>query len=490
MSNFDIYVEKIDNVWIKIHAERGVKMELSEYFTFFVPGYQFMPSYRNKIWDGKIRLLNVMTGGIYAGLLGQVIHFCETREYKYKVDDAFINDTQFSPEDVIQIAKDFECKFEPREYQCRAVAEALNNKRNLILSPTASGKSLIIYLISRYLNEDSNKKILIIVPTTSLVSQMAKDFIDYNQGKDLDIHKIKSGADKNIEADYTISTWQSIFKMPKAFFEKFDAVIVDEAHLAKAKSITKIMEKNPHAEYRYGFTGTLDETETHKLVLTGLFGNIYKVIQTKDLIENKTLSEFKIKAISLRYPEHIRKQCRGMNYQAEMDFLVKYHPRNRFITNLASNLNGNTLVLFQYVEKHGKVLEDMLKKQDKPVYFIHGGVDADIREEVRQIAESNTGIIILASYGTFSTGINIKNLDNIIFAFSSKSKIRNLQSIGRVLRKTNKGNNQAVLYDITDDLRLNSKNNFALKHFEERYKIYSSEGFKCKIYEVDIKGNS
>jgi len=481
-----VFVEKVNEVYVKVHAEPGVKMEMSEYFTFFVPGYKFMPAYRNKVWDGKIRLLNTMTGYIYAGLIGYISNFCSQRDYELELDGALKNEQNYEDDYGYKLAKEFDSAFEPREYQNEAVVRSLRSKRGLLLSPTASGKSFIIYLLSRY-HREHGRRILIVVPTTSLVSQMASDFVEYNKGRQLDIHKIMAGVDKNVEADYTITTWQSVYKMPKDWFSQFDVVVVDEAHLAKAKSLTKILEKMPETEYRYGFTGTLDDTQTHELVLTGLFGPVYQVTETKKLIEEKTLAEFNIKAITLQYSDEIRKINKNKSYQEEIDWIVKNEARNKFIRNLAHSLPGNTLILFQFVDKHGKVLEPMLHKKGKTVHFIHGGVGAEDRESVRGIVESSGDNIILASYGTFSTGVNIKRLDNIIFASPSKSKIRNLQSIGRVLRKGN-GKEKATLYDIVDDLQWKSHKNFAVRHFMERVKTYSNEGFEFRIYNVDLKG--
>jgi superfamily II DNA or RNA helicase len=316
---------------------------------------------------------------------------------------------------------------------------------------------------------------------------MASDFIEYNGGQELDIHKIRGGIDKNIEADITISTWQSIYKLRKDWFAKFGVVIGDEAHLFKAKSVSSVLEKMPECQYRYGFTGTLDGTQTHRLVLEGLFGSVFEVTRTKDLIDDNTLAEFDIKALVLQYPDEIRKLNKNMSYQEEIDWIVRSEARNKYIRNLAHGLKGNTLILFQFVEKHGKVLEPMLQKEGKVVHFIHGGISAEDREEVRSVAESSDNNIILASYGTFSTGVNIKRLDNIIFASPSKSKIRNLQSIGRVLRKGN-GSDKATLYDIVDDLQWKSKKNFAVKHFLERVDIYNDEGFDYKIYNIKMRG--
>jgi superfamily II DNA or RNA helicase len=244
----------------------------------------------------------------------------------------------------------------------------------------------------------------------------------------------------------------------------------------------------PECQYRYGFTGTLDGTQTHKLVLEGLFGSVYEVTKTKKLIEDNTLADFGITAIVLQYPDEIRKLNKNKSYQEEIDWIVGNEARNKYIRNLAHSLEGNTLILFQFVEKHGKILHPMLEGGNKTVHFIYGGVGADEREAVRHLVESSNNNIILASYGTFSTGVNIKRLDNIVFASPSKSKIRNLQSIGRVLRKS-KDNTKATLYDIVDDLQWKSSKNFATKHFMERVKVYNEEGFEFRIYNVNIKGD-
>ena len=481
-----VNIERVNDVYIRVRTESGIKMELSKHFEFEVPGAKFSPAYRNKIWDGKIRLFSAMTGMIYAGLLPHIVKFCATRDYECEVD------AQLKPDESVQdtagydLAKEFDAIYEPRDYQNNAIVHALKNNRSLLLSPTASGKSLIIYLLSRF-HAEQGRRVLIVVPTISLVTQMATDFVEYNKNRYINIHKIMGGVEKNIDAEYTITTWQSVFKEKKDWFSKFDMVVIDEAHLAKAKSITGIMEKMPDCKYRYGLTGTLDGTQTHKLVLEGLFGAVFDVVKTKTLIDDKTLAEFKIKSVVLSYPDTIRKANTGKTYQEEIDWIVRNESRNSFIRNLAWSLPGNTLILFQFVEKHGKVLHPILAREDKTIHFVHGEVQAQDRENVRHITETTDNNIILASYGTFSTGINIRRLDNIIFASPSKGKIRNLQSIGRVLRKGN-GKEKAALYDIVDDLQWKNKKNFAVLHFLERVKIYTEEGFDFKIYNVDIKG--
>ena len=479
-----IEIERLDETYNKITCDPGIGFELSEYFTFEVPGAKFMPAVRNKVWDGKIRLYNVMSCLLYAGLNKYVEEFASKRNYQviYKSDFSADEFSVKEAEEFIETLK-IPSKYQPRDYQIKAFVHAIRNRRSLLLSPTASGKSFIIYLITRYYHA----RTLIIVPTTSLVSQLASDFGDYGFVSDRFVHRIFSGQDKQTDKPITISTWQSIYKMPKAFFEQYNVVIGDEAHLFKAKSLTSIMSKLSNCRYRFGFTGTLDGTQTHQLVLEGLFGPVRKVTTTAELIDQKHLTKFEIKAIILKYPDEIRKQVSKLDYQAELDYLVRNDARNKFIMNLTLSLSGNTLLLFQFVEKHGKVLYDMIKDCGRAVYFVHGGVDGEDREQIRKFLETQQDAIIIASVGTFSTGVNIPSLRNIISASPSKSKIRNLQSIGRVLRKS-AGKDGATLYDIADDMSWKNRQNFTILHFMARVAIYNEEKFDYRIYPVNLKG--
>jgi superfamily II DNA or RNA helicase len=481
-----------DEVHVKIECDRGLAQELSDYFTFEVPGAKFMPSYRNRMWDGKIRLFNTASHTIYKGLTRRIEKFCHDRDYECVVHGGINHVNDIPLNELEELLKG---KFTPRDYQLRAIAHALRVHRALILSPTASGKSFIIYSILKYLlTQGECQKALLIVPTTSLVSQMNADFDDYSSEEPqfYYTHMIMEGQAKNHDsANIFISTWQSIYKQPKKWFDQFDVVIGDEAHQFKATSLTSIMGKLDKCKWRFGLTGTLDGTQTNKLVLEGLFGSVMKVIQTKELIESGTLSAFRIKALVLKYPENLCKQQKSNTYQDEIEFLITNEYRNKFIKNLAMTREGNTLILFQMVDKHGKVLYDSINdsvKGDRKVFFVHGGVGANEREEIRKIVESEKNAIIVASYGTFSTGINIRNLHNVIFASPSKSRVRNLQSIGRALRK---GDNKevATLYDIADDLSYKSWNNHTLKHFAERVKIYNEEEFDYKMYNIKV-GNA
>jgi superfamily II DNA or RNA helicase len=485
----DVIIRKKNEVYLQLKTLPHISYELSDHFTFEVEGAQFMPAFKNKYWDGKIRLYSPGTGEIYAGLREYIEQFCQERGYHYDYADNEFFGMANEEDELVSLdgVKSFVKKFttlKARDYQYRAIYEALRKKRKLIVSPTGSGKSFMIYSIVRFLQE-TGQKIMIVVPTTSLVEQMYKDFIDYGWDAEEHCHKVYAGFEKVSGKPITITTWQSVYKQKRKFFENFTAVIGDEAHLFKAKSLTDILTKLHHAKYRVGFTGTLDGSKTNKLVLEGLFGPHEKITNTNDLIKQGHLSRLKIKIISLRH-NHVKFD----SYHEEIDYLVSHPKRNNFIKNLSLDLAGNTLVLFNYVERHGEPLFELINssaKEGRKVFFVHGGVDVKDREQIRSITEQESNAIIIASYGTFSTGINIKNLHNIIFASPSKSRVRNLQSIGRVLRKGD-NKNAAVLYDIADDTSKDSSNpNYTLKHLFERVKIYNQENFDYEIINVKLK---
>ena len=484
----DLILHHKDEAFIRFECDRNIAQELSDYFTFHVPGYQFVPAYKNRLWDGKIRLADLRTFLIYRGLIPYIEKFCEEREYKLALDPIISVTENFSAIEAEQFAKSLNLPHEVRDYQLKSFIQAVRNKRLLLLSPTASGKSLILYLIIRYLQMADYKRGLLIVPTTSLVEQMYSDFASYGYDSDQYCHRQYAGKDKHTNKFLTITTWQSIYKNEKDYFEQFDFVLGDEAHQFKAKSLTTILSGCTNTKYRIGTTGTLDGTQTHRLVLEGLFGPVYKATTTAELIDKGQLASFKIKCLILKYPDAICKEARSWDYNQEMEYIVKNNARNEFIKNLVMSLKGNSLVLFQFVEKHGKNLYEIIKQEagDRKVFFVHGGTDVDIRESIRAITEKEMDAIIVASYGTFSTGVNIRNLHNIIFASPSKSRVRNLQSIGRGLR-LGENKEQAVLFDVADDFRIGKFANFTLKHFAERVKIYDEEKFNYKFYNIELK---
>ena len=314
---------------------------------------------------------------------------------------------------------------------------------------------------------------------------MAGDFISY--GYEGEPHKIMADRDKDSDSQIFISTWQSLIKMPKSWFQQFDVVVGDEAHGFKAKSLITIMTNLNQCKYRFGTTGTLDGTQVNALVLEGLFGKTLQVTTTAKLMSDKHVADLNIKLLLLKHSNETRALAKNMDYQTEIDYIVTSQKRNKFIRNLALSLEGNTLVMFQFVEKHGKVLYDMIREaaKDRKVFFISGDVKADEREAIRHAIENEKNALLVASTGTTSTGINIPSMQNIIFTSPSKARIKTLQAIGRILRLSNK-KDLATVYDIADDMSWKDKKNFTLLHFMERVRIYASEKFQYKNYSIDL----
>ena len=484
----DLKIAKKNEVYLKVEAPDHVKYELADFFTFEVESAKFMQkTKRYRGWDGKIRLFSPATGELYVGLVDYLTDWAKKNKYEYEIEESEfygspddVNDL-ITPVGVAGFVKSLNLPVKVRDYQYQAIYECLRYNRRLLLSPTASGKSLMIYALVRY-HVNIERNVLIVVPTTSLVEQMYKDFQSYGWKASSYCHRIYAGQEKYTNHKVVITTWQSIYKEPKKWFDRFDAVIGDEAHQFKAKSLSTLMSKLHDCKYRVGFTGTLDGANVNQLVLEGLFGRCSQVTSTNKLMKKGYVAKLKVKVILLKHEEKLFE-----GYQDEIDYLVEHSGRNKFIKNLAKDCKGNTLILFNYVDRHGIPLFNLINSDtDQPVYLVHGGVDTDDREDIRQLTETSDNAIIVASYGTFSTGINIRNLHNVIFASPSKSRIRNLQSIGRVLRKGD-NKSKALLYDIADDISTDRGNNYTLNHLMERVKVYNEEKFDYEIIDLKLK---
>ena len=480
-----IKIKDIDSVNIEIDCEKSIAKELSLFFTFNVPNSQYNPAFRKKKWDGKIRLFNLLTQKIYKCLLPYVFKFANERSYKVEYESTLLPDNS---EVVFPKVYSNNSQIFPHDYQKEAVIHALKNRRCLLISPTGSGKSLIIYMLLLELIKRTTKKILIVVPTTGLVTQLKSDFIDYANSTEIEkhIHLIYGGMEKITNRRIVISTWQSLYNQDDSFFSEFESIIGDESHLFKAKSLIKIMNKLKKCDYRIGTTGTLDGTQVHRLILEGLFGAVHQVTSTKELIDREVLAQLKIQCVSLGYSDPDKNQIKRAKYQEEIEWIVTNDKRNKFITNLANSINGNVLVLFNYVDKHGVPLfQSISKEKKKNCYLIYGKTDVDEREQIRKIVDSSENSVLVASYGTCSTGINIKNIHAIVFASPSKSVIRVLQSIGRGLRKSDT-KTKVTVYDIIDDLSWKSYRNHALRHADERNQIYTNECFQFDKIKINL----
>lgn len=478
-----INITEIDAAFIKIDAEPSILQELREYFTFKVPGAEFHPSVRNHFWDGKIRLLDTRKKTLYAGLKDELLKVSKEMGYTSEYTPKFER-TTFTEEDLLARAREVGLTLDIRPYQVTAILNALNSSRQLMLSPTASGKSMIIYMICRMLE----RKTLIIVPTTALVEQMTSDFADYGYDSDANVHKIYYGKDRQTNKMVTVTTWQTLAKQPEEYFKQFEVVIGDECHLFAAKSLVKIMEALTNTWYRIGATGSLDGTKTHEMVIQGLFGPISRVATTRELMDKGYLAELDIKCLVLTHSQEDAKKVRPMTYQEEIEFLFTMPKRNDFIVDLVTQMKGNVLVLCQYVDKHAIPLHELMKQKvtkDRNVYLIIGKVDPEEREKIRKILETETDAILVASIKSFATGSNVKNIRHVVFTAPTKSMVTTLQSIGRAIRKS-PTKTKATLHDIADNLTYRGRKNFAQEHFLKRLQIYAVEKFPYKIFNIGL----
>jgi superfamily II DNA or RNA helicase len=497
MQQHDVIIRKANNVFIQVVSDPSIRMGLSEHFARYVKGYQFQPKYKARVWDGKIRFFNYQTGHIYCGLIKDVLEYCKDSGLTVSLEDDVKGLFSFES-DIVNFVDNLDLtahgeKIELRDYQRKAIEVCISQKRKLIQSPTSSGKSSIIYGISKYLVDEvfeDNEKVLIVVPTINLVTQLKSDFKDYSSANQWPVDELVGligGGNKETNKSIIISTWQSIYKKDAEWFEQFRALIVDEVHLATAASIVGIGKKCD-AEFRIGLSGSINEDdETAELTLKGLFGFKMVTTTTKKLMDEGTVAKLKINCVHIKYEDKVDLV---KDYAKEIDWIVRQENRNKFTIDLANQLDGNVLILFSLVEKHGKPLLELAKKQGKEVYFVYGGTEADQRENIRKLAEAHKGCLIVASYKTFSTGVNIRNIRHIIFASPTKSFSRVIQSIGRGLR-TSATKTHCDVYDLFDEIYGNQKDpntyNFAFKHFLERVKIYIKEGFEYSIEKIHLK---
>lgn len=510
-----IVFKKVNEVYSRIVCEPGILKEISESWTRFVPKYKFHPLYKKGHWDGTKKFVHPTTGMVYTGLLKDVYKDCRNRGYTDISFYGYTDKDVFTEKEILETLETYDMPFEWRDYQIEAITLALTQKRRVILSATSSGKSAIIYAISRML-ADAGKKVLVIVPSIMLANQMFSDISEYCvEDEDFNaedyMHIVFGGKDKNDPKPIIVSTWQSIEALntnkkgvSKEFVEylaQFDAVIGDECHGASAKCLSAILENCVNASFRIGFTGTLDdESNTLKEGIVGLLGPEIRINTTKELMDAGVVAELEIKALLLNYPDELRKYVSSFRakykqmkhnktkaYQEELDTVIGHSGRNELIANLCTKLEGNTMILVRYIELHGKPLEKLLReKTGKEVYLIYAETDDDLREDIRKKLNTISNAIVIGSYGLLSTGISIVNLHYLIAASPTKSKIKILQSIGRILRRS-QVKTKATFFDLVDNFIYKEKYNYLMEHFKIRYGYYMAEEFDVEIKEINLE---
>lgn len=487
---------------VRVECDESTFYELRDYFSFEAEGFKFNPKFKYGQWDGRIRLLEYNRMLPY-GLYSYVKKFSDQMGYELWVDPRIAEKEPITREEFDEwlLSKKIYAgltEITPHWYQADAVFNGLVNRRNILNLPTSAGKSLIQALLARYYVEHYEGKILIIVPTTALVDQMIDDFCDYRLFPRQRMLGIRSGTAKDSDdAMIYVSTWQTAIKQHKGWFSQFGMMMNDECHLATGKSISTIVSGLTNCTFKYGLSGSLKDGKANIMQYVGMFGEIFRPTSTAELMENGQVTELKINSIFLRYPDEFTVKMKGKPYQDEIKVITQAPKRNKWIANLAVKLASkeeNVFVMFKNIA-HGKELFRLIKETHAKVYYVSGEVDTDTRNALKSMAESGTGIIVVASYGVFSTGISVKNLHHVILAHPVKSKIIVLQTIGRVLRKhTSKA--VAQVWDIIDDMGVKPKSatakkkyvhlNYALKHALERIQRYAEEKFNYVMKQVDL----
>lgn len=505
----------------KLEGDYPTIMELWEQFSFYVPGYRFMPSYERGTWDGKIRLVNISTREFPVGLIGTLIEWCKTNEIEYTVDPQLIS-TVGSTEPVLEFLNNQRffskgTEIFPRDDQKYAIIRAITEKRCINICPTSFGKSLCIFAQALW-HINNGRKVIIVVPSVNLVRQFANDIIDYCTDENGITHRLPvmqqifAGQSKDIdpETNICITTWQSIYNLDKSWINQFDCIILDEAHKGSAKCIKEVFDTAETVEYRTGWTGSLKSSSITGMQAEALIGPIKVITDTAALMDAGVVADLTIQMVRFNYDTEMVKQLKDYfdikrkttgkpTYTDEIKFLETNVQRNTTIVKMAGMFKNTGLLLYTH-QAHGKELYRIARSMfpSKNIYKIDGSavIRNDTRyktyEELKSVIENEEDAILICSFGVFSTGVSIKNINYIFFTVPIKSYVRTIQSIGRGLR-VSKSKTKVMLIDIVDDLcgrtktGKKGKENYAYKHFKERFNMYAEQKFKYNMMTIDIK---
>ena len=489
-----ITAEYLDRMTVRLDGDRDTLYSIQQAFSYFAKDHKHMPLFKRGIWDGKVYLFKVSNCLMPSGLIGTLRGLQERLDFELVVmpgpfSETIPFDADFFLEKVAPLSQ-----FEIMDHQLGSVEEVLTHNRRLVLSPTSSGKSLIQYLCARYVLEKHKKRVLIIVPNKSLVEQMREDFSEYatdGWGGDKDIHAIYAEQEIWVNHDVVVSTYQTAVKLTADWYEQFGAIFIDEAHGATSKSVTTILDNTKHMLYHAGFTGTLNGTYMHEMEMRARFGDVTKLVTTAELMAMGIVSQLMIHALHLNHNDEAAKLAAKWKYPDEVEYLVNSEPRNEFVANLATTMTDkNVMVLFHRTE-HGQrlkaLIEERIKGTGKTLLYVDGNVSIEARKPMRAFMEANDGVILLASYGTSSVGLSIKNIHYMVLAHPFKDRIRVLQTIGRILRLA-PGKLLAMVVDIGDYLAGKRKNpNHTYEHFLSRLELYQNEGFDYEVITIPDK---
>jgi len=490
-----IYLNKVNEVYFRLDLSPSQAMELKEHLSFYANNYKYHPQFKAGFWNGKIYMFNTRDKLLPIGLLPHFVTFCT--QFKYIFVFNFDRTKEFGSNLVedrfdkfIEAIFPADCNFYPRYYQQEGIFKALTNKRGILQLPTGSGKSLVQYSIIRYLLACS-EKILLIVPTVALVTQMFSDFKEYGWD-DIESHCCLVYAGQKIEdKSLVISTWQSIYNKSSNFFKPFTALMIDECHLASGMSISNVSRNCINAHYRIGVTGTMPKDDASKYTILGHLGPILYTLDAKTLIDEGVLSKIEIRNVIVKYPSQM---CyKRKDYQEEITDILSCSSRNKTLDYILNKVQdkSNILILVQRIE-HLKIVRDYIvdNHQKYDVYEIYGDTSPEDKELIRKNMEISENAIIVSTFSSFSTGLNVKRLHHVLFYSSYKSEIKILQSIGRGLR-THETKDKVVIWDVVDDIRYqyNKKlvNNYSYNHWKNfRLSYYEEQRFDYTNEQINI----
>lgn len=489
-----------------LRVDDATELELEQLnisLTKRIDSWRFNPLVKRGVWDGYISYFKD-NKWIPSGLWRYVYNVCKEYKFELKIEGVTeLFDKNITAEWFEQYALELfkGSEITPRDYQIEAAYNILKFRKCLSELATSAGKTLISFLTVAYLLEQEKaKKILFIVPNVSLVVQATEDFSDYNFANriNIKIQQIYSGQKIRAGRNVVIGTYQSLVKKKQEYFDQFDAVIIDECHKMKSQSIKTILSKCVNAEYRYGLSGTIPKEGTlDRLTLMAYTGPLISEVNAHFLQQEGYIANCKVKVIEMDYaPESAKNAFTEMAhnkyenkdvFQLEQNYVINSEPRLDFICKVIGKIPKNSLVLFHRIE-HGKKIYDKLRQEtDKQVYYVDGGIDKDIREEYKKKMEAGDEVVIVASYGTFSTGISIKKIHNIFFTESFKSEVIIRQSIGRGLRQ-HKSKSNVLIIDFVDDLCTEEWKNYLMKHSKARQTIYREQRFEYEIKKFQFDG--
>ena len=490
-----------------LRVDEATSLELEQLnisLTKRIDSWRFNPLVKKGVWDGYISYFKD-DKWIPAGLWKEVMDICKEYRFELKINGiSELFDRGISSESFQKWALDFfeDSDITPRDYQVEAAYNILKFRKCLSELATSAGKTLISFLTVAYILEKQKaEKILFIVPNVSLVIQASEDFMDYNYRNQVNIkiQQIYSGQKIRAGRNVVIGTYQSLIKKKSEYFNQFDAVIIDETHKAKSQSIKTILSKCKNADYRYGLSGTIPKSGTlDRLTLMAYTGPLITEVSANFLQNEGHIAKCRVKVIEMDYaPESAKNAFKEMAFNKyeskdvfkfEQNYVINSPGRLNFICNIISRVRGNSLVLFHRIEHGQKIYEKLRQESDKTIYYVDGGTDKDIREEYKKKMEAGDEVVIVASYGTFSTGISIKKIHNIFFTESFKSEVIIRQSIGRGLRQ-HESKDSVTIIDFVDDISSPDWDNYLTRHAKARQKIYKEQKFQYDIKKVKFDGD-